>query len=65
MAREALADHRLDEFAQHEIARLEELRVEAVEERLWPTWHVRDSDLVGELARWSPSTRSASACARS
>ena len=32
VAREALADHRLDEFAQHEIARLEELRVEAVEE---------------------------------
>jgi len=31
---EALADYRFDEFAQQEIARLEELRVEAIEERL-------------------------------
>jgi predicted ATPase/DNA-binding SARP family transcriptional activator len=31
---EALADYRFDEFAQNEIARLEELRVETVEERL-------------------------------
>jgi predicted ATPase/DNA-binding SARP family transcriptional activator len=31
---EPLADFRFDEFAQHEIARLEELRIEAVEERL-------------------------------
>ena len=31
---EALADFRFDEFAQREIARLEELRLEAVEERL-------------------------------
>jgi predicted ATPase/DNA-binding SARP family transcriptional activator len=31
---EALADYRFDEFAQREIARLEELRMEAVEERL-------------------------------
>ena len=31
---EALADYRFDEFAQREIARLEELRLEAVEERL-------------------------------
>ena len=47
---EALADHRLDEFAQHEIARLEELRVEAVEERLAADLACgRDSDLVGEL----------------
>ena len=30
----ALADHRFDEFAQSEIERLEELRVEAIEERL-------------------------------
>ena len=30
----ALADHRVDEFAQSEIARLEELRLEAIEERL-------------------------------
>src|SRR4029453_8084716 len=30
----ALADYRFDEFAQPEIARLEELRMEAVEERL-------------------------------
>jgi predicted ATPase/DNA-binding SARP family transcriptional activator len=31
---EPLADYRFDEFAQSEIARLEELRVEAIEERL-------------------------------
>src|ERR671931_2122827 len=31
---DALADYRFDEFAQPEIARLEELRMEAVEERL-------------------------------
>jgi predicted ATPase/DNA-binding SARP family transcriptional activator len=31
---EALADYRFDEFAQREIARLEELHVEAIEERL-------------------------------
>ena len=30
----ALAEHRLDEFAQNEIARLEELRLEAIEERI-------------------------------
>ena len=31
---EALADYRFDEFAQREITRLEELRLEAIEERL-------------------------------
>jgi predicted ATPase/DNA-binding SARP family transcriptional activator len=31
---EALADYRFDEFAQREIARLEDLRIEALEERL-------------------------------
>jgi predicted ATPase/DNA-binding SARP family transcriptional activator len=47
---EALADHRFDEFAQHEIARLEELRVEAIEERLAADLACgRDSDLIGEL----------------
>ena len=47
---EALADHRLDEFAQREIARLEELRVEAIEERLAADLACgRDADLVGEL----------------
>jgi predicted ATPase/DNA-binding SARP family transcriptional activator len=47
---EALADHRLDEFAQREIARLEELRVQAIEERLAAELaEGRDADLVGEL----------------
>jgi predicted ATPase/DNA-binding SARP family transcriptional activator len=47
---EALADHRLDEFAQREIARLEELRVEAIEERLAAELACgRDAGLVGEL----------------
>jgi predicted ATPase/DNA-binding SARP family transcriptional activator len=47
---EALADHRFDEFAQHEIARLEELRVEAIEERMAADLACgRDSDLIGEL----------------
>ncbi len=47
---EALADHRFDEFAQREIARLEELRVEAIEDRLAADLaNGRDSDLVGEL----------------
>ena len=47
---EALADHRFDEFAQHEIARLEELRVEAIEDRLAADLACgRDSDLIGEL----------------
>ena len=47
---EALADHRLDEFAQREIARLEELRVEAIEERMAAELACgRDADLVGEL----------------
>jgi predicted ATPase/DNA-binding SARP family transcriptional activator len=47
---EALADYRFDEFAQHEIARLEELRVEAIEERLAAELAVGGAeDLVGEL----------------
>ena len=62
----ALADHRVDEFAQSEIARLEELRLEAIEERLAaelaagapPTWSA-------SCGRSSPSTRCASGCARS
>jgi predicted ATPase/DNA-binding SARP family transcriptional activator len=48
---EALADHRFDEFAQREIARLEELRMEAIEERLAAELACgRDADLVGELS---------------
>ena len=46
----ALADHRFDEFAQGEIARLEELRLEAIEERFaaeLASGHA--GDLVGEL----------------
>jgi predicted ATPase/DNA-binding SARP family transcriptional activator len=47
---EALADHRLDEFAQREIARLEELRVEAIEDRMAAELACgRDADLVSEL----------------
>ena len=46
----ALADHRSDEFAQREIGRLEELRMEAVEERMGAQLaRGRDADLVGEL----------------
>ena len=46
----ALADHRFDDFAQREIARLEELRMEAVEERMGAQLaRGRDADLVGEL----------------
>jgi DNA-binding SARP family transcriptional activator len=48
---EALADHRFDEFAQHEIARLEELHVEAIEERLAAELASgRDANLVGDLS---------------
>jgi predicted ATPase/DNA-binding SARP family transcriptional activator len=47
---EALADYRFDEFAQREIARLEELRLEAVEERLAAELAAGGGeDLVGEL----------------
>jgi predicted ATPase/DNA-binding SARP family transcriptional activator len=46
----ALADHRFDEFAQHEIGRLEELRIAAIEERLEAELAGGgDADLVGEL----------------
>ncbi len=47
---EALADHRFDEFAQSEIRRLEERRLEALEERLAAELAGgADADLVGEL----------------
>jgi predicted ATPase len=47
---EALADHRFDEFSQHEITRLEELRIETIEERMAADLACgRDSDLIGEL----------------
>ena len=46
----ALADHRFDEFAQGEIARLEELHLEAIEERLAVELaRGQAADLVGEL----------------
>jgi predicted ATPase/DNA-binding SARP family transcriptional activator len=46
----ALADHRFAEFAQREIARLEELRMVALEERMGAQLaRGRDADLVGEL----------------
>jgi predicted ATPase/DNA-binding SARP family transcriptional activator len=47
---EPLADYRFDEFAQHEIARLEELGLEAIEERLAAELARGGAeDLVGEL----------------
>src|SRR5919108_4425644 len=46
----ALADHRFEPFAQLEIGRLEELRLEAIEERVGSELaRGSDSDLVGEL----------------
>jgi predicted ATPase/DNA-binding SARP family transcriptional activator len=46
----ALADHRFEAFAQPEIGRLEELRMEAIEERMAAELAAgRDADLVGEL----------------
>ena len=46
----ALADHRFDEFAQQEIGRLEELHMEAIEERIAADLALgRAADLVGEL----------------
>jgi hypothetical protein len=48
---EALADHRFDEFAQREIARLEDLRLQAIEERMAAELACgRDVDVVGELS---------------
>ncbi len=47
---DALAEHQFDDFAQREIARLEELRLEAIEERVAAELAGgRDADLVGEL----------------
>jgi predicted ATPase/DNA-binding SARP family transcriptional activator len=47
---EALADYRFDEFAQREIARLEDVRVEAIEERMAAELTGGGAeDLVGEL----------------
>jgi predicted ATPase/DNA-binding SARP family transcriptional activator len=47
---DALAEHRFDDFAQQEIARLHELRLEAVEERVAAELAGgRAADLVGEL----------------
>jgi LuxR family transcriptional regulator, maltose regulon positive regulatory protein len=46
----ALIDHRFEPFAQLEIGRLEELRMEAIEERMAAELERgRDADLVGEL----------------
>ena len=46
----ALADHRFDNFAQAEVARARELRLEATEERLAAELeHGQAGDLVGEL----------------
>jgi DNA-binding SARP family transcriptional activator len=63
---EALADYRFDEFAQQEIARLEELRLEAIEERLAAELAGGGAeDLVGELQALVADIRCASACADS
>ena len=63
---DALADYRFDEFAQREIARLDELRMEAVEERLAAQLAGGGGEeVVGELRPWWPSTRCASASAGS
>ena len=46
----ALADHRFENFAQAEIARLEDLRLETIEERLAAELaHGQSVDLIGEL----------------
>ena len=59
----ALADHAFDEFAQSDIARLEELRLEAIEERLAADLGRGQAvDVVGELAsagRRAPAARAA------
>lgn len=63
---EALADYRFDEFAQREIARLEELRVKAIEE--WMAAQLAGGGAESWSAncrRSSRSTRCASVCADS
>ena len=61
-----LADVAYEEFAQPEIARLEERHAAALEQRIDADLALgRHADLVAELEGSSPSTRCASACARS
>ena len=66
MAGPALADFTYDPFAQAEIARLEELRLDAVEERIEADLALGGAaDLVGELEALIGTTRCASASAGS
>ncbi len=61
----ALADHRFDEFAQSEIGRLEELRLEATEERLAADLaRGQAADVVGDAARAGGRASPARAAAR-
>ena len=61
-----LADLRDEPFAQAEIARLVELRLAVVEERVEVDLALgRHTELVAELRVWSPSTRCGSGCVRS
>ena len=61
----ALADHRFADFAQREIGRLEELRMEAIEERMDAQLACgRDADLIGELRTLVAENPCASGCGR-
>ena len=62
----ALADFAYDEFARREIARLEERRLAALEQRIEADLALgRHADLVGELAALVARDRCASGCAGS
>ena len=61
-----LADMELENFAQEEIRRLEDLRLGVLEERIAADLEVEvDSDLVAELESLVRRIRCASGCARS
>jgi DNA-binding SARP family transcriptional activator len=61
-----LSEFAYEQFAQEEIARLEELRLDAIEERIEADLAVgRHAELVAELGRLVKAQPSASACARS
>ena len=63
---EPLADFAYERFAQGEIARLEQARLGALEDRIDAELALGEqAGLVGSSRRWSPSIRRASACSRS